>query len=121
MPKSKKKNRSVQKVVEFPLTNDMSDTKNYVECRIPLLIKKGIATNEDGIRRFLYASCEMEKYAEFYKYDCRCVPLGEGQGQVLFNMVRDGVRCERYIWLLEKQTDTPDKPAFILYNEGGSR
>ena len=97
------------------LTNDTKDTENYVECRIPMLMALDSGSTEDGVRRFLYASCEMDKYADFHNYESKCFPITKGH--MLFTMLDKGNKVEQYLWILDDQKSIPKEPNFIKIDE----
>ena len=98
------------------LTNDTKDTENYVECRIPMMMALDSGCSEDGTRRFLYACCEMDKYADFHNFELRMLPLSK-EGHVLFTMLDKGKKVEQYLWELKKQKSIPKEPNFIKIDE----
>ncbi len=106
--------------MSFKLTNDTKDTENYVECRVPMMMKlntdNGINASEDSTRRLLYACCEMDKYADFYNFELRMLPLTK-EGVVLFTMLDKGKKVEQYLWELKKQNRIPKEPNFTKIDE----
>lgn len=106
--------------MSFKLTNDTSDTENYVECRVPLMMKlntdNGCNCSEDATRRILYACCEMDKYADFHNFELRMLPLTK-DGVLLFTMLDKGKKVEQYLWEANKQNRIPKEPTFTKIDE----
>jgi len=101
-----KKQRS--KKNKTKLTNDMKDTINYVEGRIPLMGRL-LDGNPDDHRKILYSVCKMEEIKDYYRYDNVFTrPITGGQ---IFTLTKNNKPVEKYIWLLKDQ-DNITEPKF---------
>ena len=86
------------------LTNDMSDTKNWVEGRVPIMMKMTGSRNmtEDHMRKVLYSSTKMEEYRISMKYTSVFTQPIDG-GQIFTHKKGDKV-VNTFLWLLKEQT-----------------